>query len=203
MSTIEGGMVCTDDAELASELSLVRAHGWDRHMLPDAQKKLRKKYKVEPFYNLFTFYDIGYNLRPSEINGMLGRVQLKYAAEITKKRQANFKTLAKKIYARNDLYHPIRFDHMDTISNFAVPLICRTKAIQRKLISASQGKVEIRPVIAGNMTRQPFFKKYMGTSFCCPNADIIHNRGLYFGNNPELTKKELAELGALFASRSV
>jgi CDP-6-deoxy-D-xylo-4-hexulose-3-dehydrase len=199
-STIEGGMVVTDDKELAVALQLARAHGWDRNVSPEGQKKLRKKYGVEPFYDLYTFYDIGYNLRPNEIQGVLGRAQLKHLGDIVTKRQKNFKALAKAILARTDLYHPLRTNHMDVVSDFAFPLICRTKAIQKKLIAACDGKVEIRPVIGGNMARQPFFKKYVKSAPHCPNADIVHDRGLYFGNNPELTPAELKTLIRIFTS---
>lgn len=199
-STIEGGMVVTDDKELATALQLTRAHGWDRNVPPAEQRKLRTEHRVDPFYDFYTFYDIGYNLRPTEIQAFLGRRQLKLVSEITKKREAHFKKLAKAIYARTDLYHPLSITHLDTVSNFAFPIICRTTAIQKKLIAACAGKVEIRPVIGGNMARQPFFKKYVKGAPHCPNADIVHDHGLYFGNNPELTQIELQTLTKIFTS---
>ena len=91
MSTIEGGAVCTDNEEIAIMLKLVRAHGWDRNLESKEQNKLRKKYNVESsFYSKYTFYDLGYNLRPTEINGFLGNTQIKYLDEIVRKRERNF-----------------------------------------------------------------------------------------------------------------
>lgn len=90
MSTIEGGAVCTDNEDLATMLRLVRAHGWDRNLTFAKQESIRKKFHLNSsFYNRYTFYDLGYNLRPTEITGYLGKIQLKYLPEIIKKRQKN------------------------------------------------------------------------------------------------------------------
>lgn len=194
MSTIEGGAVCTDDEKIALMLKLVRAHGWDRNLNKNEQKKIRKKYNVEStFYSKYTFYDLGYNLRPTEINGFLGNLQLKYLNRIVKSREKNFKTFSRAINKRNDLYYPIRFEHMDLVSNFAYPVVCRSKEIRDRLIAKCKNIIEIRPVVGGDMTHQPFYKKYMskyekllGNS----NSMKIKEQGLYFGNNPELTKDE-------------
>lgn len=195
MSTIEGGAVCTDNEELATMLKLVRAHGWDRNLESKDQNKLRKEYGVEStFYSKYTFYDLGYNLRPNEINGFLGNSQLKYLDKIVKKRQQSFLKLAKAINARTDLYYPLKYDHISLLSNFAYPVICKSRKIRDMLIKKCEDVVEIRPIVGGDMTHQPFYKKYMpkyekilGNS----NADIIKEQGLYFGNNPEMTAKEI------------
>jgi len=111
MSTIEGGAVCTDDKELARMLKIVRAHGWDRNLNPNEQKKIRTAFNNNSdFYSRYTFYDLGYNLRPTEINGFLGGTQLKFIDEIIKKRNKNFVELAKHIYKNNGCYLPIKFN---------------------------------------------------------------------------------------------
>ena len=70
MSTVEGGAVVTDDNELMTMLHLVRAHGWDRNLTEDKQLFLRVKHNVNStFYSRYTFYDLGYNLRTTEIQG--------------------------------------------------------------------------------------------------------------------------------------
>jgi CDP-6-deoxy-D-xylo-4-hexulose-3-dehydrase len=204
MSTIEGGAVCTDDDELNIMLKLVRAHGWDRNLGNDEQLRLRKMHNVDStFYSKYTFYDLGFNLRPNEINGHIGNLQLKYLDEIVKKREDNFKKLAGEIYKHKEKYYPIKYDHIDLISNFAVPLVCRTREIRDELIKKCEGKIEIRPVVGGNMTSQPFFKKYMSKYAQEKNglnAELINENGLYFGNNPELTQKEIKEIINIFTS---
>lgn len=199
MSTIEGGAICTDSEQLASMLRLVRAHGWDRNLSLVKQNKIRNKFKVNsPFYSRYTFYDLGYNLRATEISGFLGNVQLKYADEINQKRRDNFFAIATSIYSHNDQYYPIRYGHINFLSNFAVPVVCRTKEIRDELVRKCEGKIEIRPIVGGDITAQPFFSKYIKTAYLCPNAHLIHEQGLYFGNNPELTQEELKIIIQIF-----
>jgi CDP-6-deoxy-D-xylo-4-hexulose-3-dehydrase len=203
MSTIEGGAVCTDSERLANMLRLVRAHGWDRNLSEARQAKFRTKFNVNStFYSRYTFYDLGYNLRPTEINGFIGNTQLPYLKEIINKRKENFHYLAEKIYQHTDKYYPMKFEHMDLFSNFAFPIICKTKKIRDELVEKCKDKVEIRPIVGGDMTKQPFYTKHMkryakilGDS----NAKLAHEQGLYFGNNPELTEKELKEIIRIFS----
>jgi CDP-6-deoxy-D-xylo-4-hexulose-3-dehydrase len=193
MSTIEGGAICTDNEDLAVMLRVVRAHGWDRNLSFKHQNNLRNKFKVNStFYSRYTFYDLGYNLRPTEIQGYIGNLQLAYIDEITKKRNDNFLKLAESIYKIDEKYIPIKYDHIDFLSNFAFPVICKTKGIRDKLVAECKNKIEIRPIVGGNMSMQPFFKKHVNSNYpLTPNAKLIHEQGLYFGNNPELTKKDL------------
>lgn len=204
MSTIEGGAVCTDDEELAIMLKLVRAHGWDRNLDTSNQIKLRKKYKVtSAFYSKYTFYDLGYNLRPTEINGFLGNLQLNYIDEIVAKRQQHFLLFAEALTKRDDLYYRIAYEHIDLISSFAYPIICRSKKIREKIIKLCKNKVEIRPIVGGNIIQQPFFNKYMGSynkKNETPNAKIINEQGLYFSTNPELSLKEINKIIHIFTN---
>lgn len=199
MSTIEGGAVCTDNMNLANQLRIVRAHGWDRNLTTGRQRKIRDKFSVNStFYSRYTFYDLGYNLRPTEINGFIGNTQIPYLNEIIKKRNENFLMFADNIYSNNRFY-PIRFSHIDMVSNFAVPVICKTTRIRDELVEKCYGKLEIRPIVGGDITQQPFFMKY-GANFESEikNARIVHEQGLYFGNNPELTVPEQNEIIEIF-----
>ena len=203
MSTIEGGAVCTDNNDLDTMLQMVRAHGWDRNLTENRQLKIRNKHNVNStFYSRYTFYDLGYNLRTTEINGFIGNLQLVFIDEIVKKRRDNFMKMAIPIYARTDKYYSIKYDHIDFISNFAVPVICKTQKIRDELVEKCKDRVEIRPVVGGDMAMQPFFRKYIpnADNFINPNAKLIHERGLYFGNNPELTEQEMKRIIKIFIS---
>lgn len=198
MSTIEGGMVCTDDKEIDTMLRIVRSHGWDRHLDSREQQELRKKFKVDEFYGKYTFYDIGYNLRPTEIQGFLGLDQLKYLDIMVNKRERNYKQL-EKIYSNPD-FVKMKTTGMTKISNFAFPLICKTKTLRDKYIeNAKKAGVEVRPIVAGNINRQAFFVKHVKSQFHLPNAEKIHNTGFYFGNNPEMTREEIKLLVDTFS----
>lgn len=202
MSTIEGGAICTDNDNLASQLRIVRAHGWDRNLSSKRQEKIRDKFNVNStFYSRYTFYDLGYNLRPTEINGFIGNTQIKYLPEIVKKREKNFFEISEKIY-KDPRYYPMRYEHLDVFSNFAVPVICKTKKIHDDLVKKCNNKVEIRPIVGGDMAQQPFFSKYMGKYMeQNENAKLIHEQGLYFGNNAELTKKEKEKIVEIFTKK--
>lgn len=202
MSTIEGGAVCTDNEELETMLQMVRAHGWDRNLTEKKQLKIRVQHNVNStFYSRYTFYDLGYNLRTTEINGFIGNTQIKYIDDIVEKRKNNFSKMAVPIYRNKNKYFPIKYNHIDLLSNFAFPVICKSKKIRDELVSKCKDKIEIRPIVGGDITMQPFFKKYVNNSFEQNlNAKIIHDQGLYFGNNPELTKKEIDSIIRIFAS---
>jgi CDP-4-dehydro-6-deoxyglucose reductase, E1 len=195
MSTIEGGAICTDNSRLADMLRIVRAHGWDRNLDHISQKKFRTRHKINSeFYSRYTFYDLGYNLRATEINGFIGNIQLTYLNEIVQKRKNNFLEIAPVIYQQKDTFYPIRYDHIDLISNFAVPVICKSTQIRDKLVEKCINKIEIRPLVGGDITKQPFSHKYIKKNYSLPNATLINKQGFYFGNNPELTHKEIEEI---------
>jgi CDP-6-deoxy-D-xylo-4-hexulose-3-dehydrase len=202
MSTIEGGMVCTDNEEISTMTRIVRAHGWDRNLSLQKQKKIRRRYNINSsFYSRYTFYDLGFNLRPTEINGFLGNFQLQFISEIVKKRNENFLKIAKIIY-KNQNYYPLKYNHIDFVSNFAVPIVCKSQSIRDKLVEKCKDKIEIRPIVGGDMTKQPFFSKYQKIFTKIlkdSNSRLIHEQGLYFGNNPELTEEEIKKLIEVFA----
>jgi CDP-6-deoxy-D-xylo-4-hexulose-3-dehydrase len=190
-STIEGGMICTDDKELYESLVMVRAHGWDRNLSGESQKELRAKHGIEDFYAKYTFYDLAYNTRPTEIQGFLGCKQIEYWDEIVSLRENNFKLFAQEMQQNNDFYN-LQVSHMQIVSNFAMPIICKTKELWRYYLDKfTKAEVEVRPIIAGDITSQPFFKKYSTGSYYCPNAKLIHEQGFYFPNNPELFNEDL------------
>lgn len=192
MSTIEGGMICTDDEDLGQMIRIVRAHGWDRNLKNEQQKTWRSKYNIDSeFFAKYSFYDLGYNLRPTEITGFLGIQQLQYIQEAIAARECNYLFVEKHMINNNDL-RPIDHSHISTLSNFAVPIVCKTQALRDKYRAKfEQAGIEIRPMIAGNIQNQPFYRKYIKEIFDLPGVDFLHNCGFYCGNYPEMTKLDL------------
>jgi CDP-6-deoxy-D-xylo-4-hexulose-3-dehydrase len=192
MSTIEGGMVTTDDDDFCEMLKIVRANGWDRNLTASQQHKWRKKFNIKSeFEAKYTFYDLGYNFRPTEITGFLGLYQLQFLDSNISKRQANYLRLEKTILKNDDLI-PLRHNHIKVLSTFAVPIICKSKQLREKYVDQFSGAgVEIRPMIAGNITRQPFYKKYFTQTRDLIFTDFIHENGFYCGNYPELSETDL------------
>lgn len=187
ISTIEGGMVCTDNKELYNMLLMVRSHGWSRNVDYENKEKLKIKNEIENFYDGYTFYHLGYNLRPTEITGFLGLEQLKYVDDICKLRGINFNKYLSSFKESKEIVH-LDLSHMEFISNFVYPLIFHDKKLRDKAIARFSKVVEIRPIVGGSIVKQPF---YEGKKYLCPNAEKIHECGFYIPNNPELTEKEI------------
>lgn len=192
MSTIEGGMVCTSDDEFAEMLTIVRANGWDRSLSSKQQQKWRSKFGIESeFQAKYTFYDLGYNFRPTEITGFLGQYQMQFLDENIKKRERNYLRVEKVIKDNPDFIY-LKHDHINTLSTFAFPLVCKSPELREKYLKKFiQAGVEIRPMIAGNMQEQPFYKKYVSDLYSLPGADVMHANGFYCGNYPELLEEDL------------
>ncbi len=201
MSTIEGGMVCTDDLELAEMLRLVRANGWDRNLTSIQQHRWRKQHAVSrEFEAKYTFYDLGYNFRPTEITGFLGLSQLQYLPENIRKREANH-LLLEDILRQNPDFVPLDHAHLTVLSAFAFPVLCRTPELKEKYMAQFAGAgVEIRPMIGGNIQRQPFYQKHVGQTVPLPGADFIHDCGFYCGNYPELSDTDLETISSCLRS---
>lgn len=195
MSTIEGGMVCTDNAEFTEMLRIVRANGWDRNLNTNQQRKWRMKYDIKSEFDAkYTFYDLGCNFRPTEITGFLGRFQLKFLEENITIRQKNYIRLESIVKENPDLIILDR-SHIKLLSSFAFPVVCKTPQIRELYFTQFSGAgVEIRPMIAGNIQRQPFFKKYVSELYKLKNADKINNCGFYCGNYPELSENDIQTL---------
>jgi CDP-4-dehydro-6-deoxyglucose reductase, E1 len=204
MSTIEGGMVCTDDDELAEMLRIVRANGWDRNLKSSQQLKWRSQYGVKgEFEAKYAFYDLGYNLRPTEITGFLGNRQLQYLDATVQARAAIHARLDAVSRENSDLA-PLDHSHISVLSSFAFPIVCRSEAVRDRYVHRFAGAgVEIRPIIAGNMQRQPFYSRYAQRMYDLPGADFLHNNGVYFGVYPELTESDLNILSGCMTSYSI
>ena len=192
LSTIEGGIITTDDEELYRMTQLIRAHGWNRDLSIDKKDKLTGKHNIDPFYDPFTFYELAYNMRPTEISGFIGNIQMPLLEDSIDKRAQNYAKFSKIIENKSDFYY-IYNKSLNRVSNMAFPILSKTKAnFLRAKNLFTKANIEIRPIVSGNMVRQPFFIKNVdNVKYNLENSDIIHEFGFYFPNNPELTKNEL------------
>lgn len=196
-STIEGGMICVDDDNLYEALVMARAHGWNRNLSVERQEEMRKQNNVDSFFDKYTFYDLAYNARPTEIQGFIGNQVLPYWDEIVARREENFKKFFAATLKNQDII-PLEVEHMDLVSNFSMPIVFKTKELFNSYREKfEKNDVEIRPIIAGDMTQQPFFRKYVSEFDPCENARFVHENGFYFGNNPDMTTEEVEKLCAL------
>jgi len=185
LSTIEGGVITTDDKEMYDVLKMLRSHGWDRDLDEEKQKELREKCKVDEFNALYKFYIPGFNVRSTDLQAFLGIEQLKKADYVFKIRERNFQIYHKNL--KNDFCKQ-KVREEDFISNFCYPIIHPKK---NEIVKAlKEGGVEVRPLISGSMGYQPMYTKIYGEKKLL-NADIIHEYGMYVPNNQEMSEEDV------------
>lgn len=196
MSTIEGGMVCTDDPEVYQQVRMLRSHGMVREASDPA---VRAAYQAaNPELNPdFIFAFPAYNTRNTEIGGILGRSQLKRLDKIVKRRTENLLRFLKQIDP--DKY---RTDFkLEGSSNYAFNLILRQaddNLVQRLMQKMRDSGIEFRRGSAGggNQIRQPYLKGIVpdGHHREFPETEHVHFYGFYIGNFPDLRDEEVDEI---------
>lgn len=193
ITTIEGGMICTNNDDLYPLVRLFRSHGLTREIAAEHQSRYMKKY---PDLNpLFTFAVPGYNVRNHELNAVLGLSQLERLDYNIKRRQENIEVWINNL--DSDLFYT-EFN-LEGNSNFALPLILKNKdkeLFERICKILEDNKVEYRIGTAGggNQARQPYLEKYKFKARNLNNANHIHDYGLYVGNHPELKEYQIISL---------
>ena len=196
MSTIEGGMVCTDDDRFYQLLRMLRSHGMLREST-DAGFKVRFEKEHPDLSPNFIFTLPGYNVRNTEIGGVLGRTQLKKLDGNNEIRKQNFSMFLDKL--DSEKYYT-DFE-LQGSCNYAFNLVLKypdTDLRDRVEKMMSKNKVEFRRGSSGggNQLRQPYLKKYLpdGEYINYPNVDHIHFFGYYIGNYPDLSSGKIKSL---------
>jgi CDP-4-dehydro-6-deoxyglucose reductase, E1 len=195
LSTIEGGMISTNDAELYQIIRMLRSHGMVREVnVPDVRKTYHEKF---PDLNPdFIFAFPAYNVRPTEIGGILGRSQLKRLDANNVIRSENqdifFKNLDAKKYQTDFA--------VEGSSNYAFTLVLNQPdaALWGRVEAAlREHKVEFRRGLSGggNELRQPYLRRVFGDLYQkFPVTDHVHFYGCYIGNYPVLEKEKIRQL---------
>lgn len=188
MSTIEGGMVSTNDFEMYQMLLSIRSHGWNRDLTEDNKKMLNEKYDLNEFRALYTFFHPGFNLRSTDLQAFIGNIQLDKIDDIVKKRINNFNLYNDFL---NDDFWKVKPSDNTVVSNFAYPIIIKN-VVELSGILFENG-VENRPLICGSINEQPFWYEKYGKTYL-PNSKVVHYNGMYLPNNPDMTLKEIRKI---------
>jgi CDP-6-deoxy-D-xylo-4-hexulose-3-dehydrase len=202
MSTIEGGMICTDDDLVYQQARMFRSHGMVRECTDAA---LRDQYKRDnPELNPdFIFAFPAYNARNTEIGGIMGRSQLKRLDRMVERRNENLRRFLGKIDKRK-----YRTDFkMEGCSNYAFNLVLNEAddvLVERLMKKMRESGVEFRRGSAGggNQMRQPYLKGIVpdGLWKKFPEVEHVHFYGFYIGNFPDLRDEEVDEICAIVNS---
>jgi CDP-6-deoxy-D-xylo-4-hexulose-3-dehydrase len=192
MTTIEGGMVCTNNRNIYNYALLKRSHGLARELPKKEQSYYKNKYKDIDFN--FLFLTTGFNVRNTELAAVLGLTQLAKIDEYIKIRNRNH-LLFLNVLRKFEKYFLV--PHKTGISSFCLPLILKKTSFKKGLQkSLSEAGIESRPIISGNLLKQPFLKKIFHTGKF-KNADFVHNNGFYIGNNQFVDRKKIDYLESL------
>ena len=201
MSTVEGGMVCTNDPEFHQAIRMLRSHGMVREAAPDVQAKYKASH---PDLNPdFIFAFPAYNVRSTELNAVIGRSQLKRLDANTQKR---VKTLELYLSLLDSKKYRTDFAVEGSV-NYAFTLVLKKFDLafaDRVMAALREAKVEFRRGLSGggSQVRQPFVKKVLGEKLHeqFPKVDHVHFCGWYIGNFPELEQSKIRDLCALLNS---
>src|SRR6267378_2044196 len=183
ISTIEGGMIVTDDDALYENLKAMRAFGWVR----DLQDKEKYASANKAIDSRFLFITSGYNLRPTEIQGAFGIHQIKKLDGFIDQRGKNAAYWEQRLSPYSDLL--VLPEELPGTKHvyFGYPLTIKPEApfTREQLVSHLESKlVETRPVMAGNMAEQPVMKDLPHrVSGNLPNSRMIMRQSFFFGNH--------------------
>jgi CDP-6-deoxy-D-xylo-4-hexulose-3-dehydrase len=183
ITTLEGGICVTDDDELAETMRILRAHGWVREV-EDKQRWLSRYPDIDP---KFLFVNVGYNLRATEPQGAMGSVQLKKLDRFVEMRRASAAAYRKALQRFGNHFAFQEETPKGRHSWFGFSLIVREGAAfgARDLMAAlGRANIETRPIIAGNIARQPALKHYAHrTVGDLGHSTAVMQRGFSFGNH--------------------
>lgn len=196
ITTGEGGMVVTNDDELADLLRVQRAHGWVRHM--HERDAVAARYPdIDP---RFLFLTTGFNVRPTEIAAAIGIEQLKSLDRLNDARVRVGETMEARLAPLVEAGHlrVVRADRGVVRVPFGFPVLCRDAAAKRGLQSRLEADgIETRPIVCGNMLRQPAMAHLPhAASGSLPGADEIMDCGLYWGAHPNMTDDAVDHVAA-------
>ena len=195
ISTMEGGMVTTDNEELYQLLLSLRSHGWTRD-LPDENLVAAKS--GDSFRDAFRFVVPGYNLRPLEMSGAVGTEQLKKLPGFLAARRSN----ARHFHARLGTSENFTVQRaLGLSSHFAFSVVLNPEAGQSRsevIALLAQHGIETRPIVAGNFTNNAVLG-YMDHEpiGALPNADLIDKHGFYVGNSHLDLRSQIDTLASL------
>ena len=197
ISTIEGGLICTDDFDYYNILKSMRSHGWDRDLDEGTIKELRGRYGVNEFKSKFTFYYPSFNFRPTDLQAFIGLEQVKRLPSIIEVRENNFK---KYVSCMSGIGNWIPISYGNVTSNFAYPIFVKNTMIASDILNANN--IENRPLICGDMGLQPFVSDIFGVNYTY-NASFIDSNGMYLPNHPNVTFEEIEIISNLIRGEMI
>jgi CDP-6-deoxy-D-xylo-4-hexulose-3-dehydrase len=182
ITTMEGGMISCQDEKLSDMFRLLRAHGWARNL---KYLKIDEHNGIDPRY---MFLNWGFNVRPTELQAGFGLEQIKRLPYFNEQRKKNAMRFMKYLDPYKKFMRMMEVHPKANCSWFALPMILTQECPFQKnefLSYLEHEGIETRPIVAGNILRQPAFQNFPEIQYSdLPGTDLIHDRGFYFGLHP-------------------
>lgn len=187
-STIEGGMVCTDDEDLYHYLLMLRSHGWGKDLPLKKYNELMQRYKIDDFAKPFTFFVPGYNLRATDLQAFLGLEQIKRYEKWAQKRHENHLQYRKMLKGSDFILQD--FSKKDRVASISVGVRASNNFQRQNVVRAlAIHGIETRLFSAGNLARHPFMTVEDDSQL--PIADSVHRCGFFLPNYVDLTEEDI------------
>jgi CDP-6-deoxy-D-xylo-4-hexulose-3-dehydrase len=192
ISTMEGGITVTDDLAFYQTMKSIRAHGWTRDLPNENFVHNKSGDEWDDFYR---FVLPGYNLRPLELEGALGQTQIKKLDGFVSHRRANATTLLSEL-SRFPNIKSQKENGESSWFGFSLLLDGPLSGKRNLLVQAlNDAEIQSRPIVAGNFALNPVMKHLRHDPIPnLPNADDIHNNGLFVGNHHYPIRKQIERL---------
>ena len=191
ISTIEGGMIATNDKEINDLLLMIRSHGWDRDLDEATAKELAERNNIKDFDRLFTFYLPGLNVRATDLQAKIGLNQVDKIDRFAKIRNNNFHNYNDRLKYSSNIFTPTEREG-DFVSSFCYPIILQER--DKCIAELKANDINCRPLIAGSLTRSPMWKNFGGMEVNNPNAETVHEYGFYVPNHQGMSDQEVEQI---------
>ena len=198
ISTMEGGLLVTDRAEIANLARAIRNHGWARDCAPTTPREGEVRAEFDEFFEAYRFVVPGYNVRPLEMCGAIGLEQLKKLDAMIETRRANA-ALFRRLFAGDERFILQREHGCSSWFSFTIILNPARRIDRGRVMSAMRaGGIGFRMITGGSFLRHEAAKFFdydvVGT---LANADLAHDHGFFVGNHPRDLTAEITHLRAV------
>ncbi len=189
LSTLEGGLVCTDDEELQDILVQIRSHGWAKDLEPEKAERAASERGVIDFNKPFTFYHPGFNVRSTDLNARIGLSQMKKLDRVLESRTRNHYVYQKTFQEAEGLH--CQSNPKGKICSISFVALANDVEHRERIGRALwDNGVETRPLGGGSIGRQPFWVDRFGLQ-AFKVADRIHETSFMLPNNPSLEEADI------------
>jgi CDP-6-deoxy-D-xylo-4-hexulose-3-dehydrase len=182
ISTMEGGMITTDDEELFHLCKSLRAHGWTRDVPEHSPIRTTSE---NDFFEAYRFILPGYNVRPIELSGAIGLEQLKKLPAMTAQRRVNL-ALFQKLFVGDERFIIQRENGKSSSFCFTIVLnpAC-TPSRQEVMAALKEADIGYRIITGGCFPRHDVIRYFDHDCLDdLPNANLVHDQGFFVGNHP-------------------